>query len=178
VTCQVTVHSKAQIKREIEAAGSGYESLSASRKLESGALTFDALSLPVPLRGSPPTQWVEFTASYARRLHGMWFSASTRVGAESAEGFAVSPSTGTPGEATVEPPAPFKGSAEFTLESPSVASWTGNLRVPIPTLGTVALTGPDFKPTLCGSGGCTNTAPGSHVTVSLPGSFSGNFFAE
>jgi hypothetical protein len=56
-------------------------------------------------------------------------------------------------------------------------SWTGDLRVPIPTLGTVALTGPKFEPTLC-RGGCTDTAPESHITVSLPGSFTGNFFGE
>jgi hypothetical protein len=178
VTCQVSVRSKEQIKRETEAAGSGYESLSASRKLKSGTLTFEAFSLSVPLRGSPPTRWVEFTASYARRLHGMRFSASTHVGAENAEGLTISPSTGTPSEATVEPLAPFEGSAGFKLESPTVANWTGDLRVPIPTLGTVALTGPKFNPTLCGSGGCTDSRSYTHITIGRGGSFGNSFFGE
>jgi hypothetical protein len=176
VTCQVSAHSKAQVEREFEAAGSGYESLSASGKLEGGTLLFDATSFRF-LSPAPPTRLVEFSATYERQLHGMRFTAGTRVEAKNAEGFDLSPSTGTPSEATVEPPAPFNGSAEFALESPTVANWAGDLRVPIPTLGTVALTGPEFEPSLCGSGGCTDTTPGSRISISAGGSFGGNFFA-
>jgi hypothetical protein len=179
-TCRVPVHSKAQIKREIEAASAGgdaqFESLSASRRLAGGTLGFDATSFSFERGGAPP-RVVDFTATYSRRLDGMWFTAGANAEVKNSGGLALSPSTGTPSEATVEPPAPFEGSAEFTLDSPTVANWTGDLRVPIPTLGTVALTGPKFKSTLCGSGGCADTAPGSHVSISVGGSFGGNFFA-
>jgi hypothetical protein len=181
VTCKVPVRSKAQIKREIEAASAGgeaqFESLSASRKLAGGTLRFDATSFSFERGGAPPLV-VDFTATYSRRLDGMFFTASANAELKNSEGLALSPSTGIPNEATVEPPAPFEGSAEFTLESPTVANWTGDLRVPIPTLGTVALTGPKFKSTLCGSGGCTDTAPGTHVAISVGGKFTGNFFPE
>ena len=163
VTCRVPVRSKAQIEREIEAAsarqGAGFESMSASRKLAGGMLSFEVWGFAFQAPG-PPTRVVEFSATYERRLHGMRFTAGAKVDAENPEGFNLSPSTGTPSGASVEPPAPFHGSAEFTLESPTVANWTGDLRVPIPTLGTVALTGPKFTPTLCDSGGCTGTTPG------------------
>jgi hypothetical protein len=179
-TCRVRVRSKERIKREIEAsAGKAdeeeplYEVLYAFRKLGPGSLTFTASSFRTELRGFPP-RTVEITAEYFRHHDGMWVTAKTSVEGKP-EDFTVTGATGTPSEAMVEPPAPFEGSAEFTLESPTVANWTGDLRVPIPTLGTVALTGPKFEPTLCG-GACTDTAPGSHVTVSLPGSFTGNFF--
>jgi hypothetical protein len=181
VTCQAPVRSKAQIKREVEAAsareGAGFESLSASRKLAGGTLSFNATSFPIQLRGNPP-RLVDFTATYSRQLDGMFFTASANAEVKNAEGLALSlsPLTGTPSEATVEPPAPFLGSANFTLESPTVADWIGDLRVPIPTLGTVALAGPQFRSTLCGSGGCTDTAPGTHVAISVGGKFTGNFF--
>jgi hypothetical protein len=179
VTCRVPVRSKAQIKREIEDASAGdgaqFESLSASRKLAGGTLSFNASSFSFERGGAPPLV-VDFTATYSRHLDGMWFSASANAEVKNSEGLGLSPWTGTPSEATIEPPPPFEGSAEFKLESPTVANWIGDLRVPIPTLGTVALTGPTFKSTLCGSGGCTDTAPGTHVAVSVGGKFTGNFF--
>jgi hypothetical protein len=182
-TCRVRIPSKAQIKQEIEAAEAGtaagegprIEDLYAFRKLSGGTLSFEATSFPTFFKAAPPRQ-IEFTADYSRHRDGMWVDAKTRV--EGAEDFTVSAPTGSPSEATVEPPAPFAGSAHFTLESPTVASWTGDLRVPIPTLGTVDLTGPKFEPKLCDSGGCTDTAPGSHVEVTVVGSFGGTFYGE
>ena len=38
-------------------------------------------------------------------------------------------------EATLEPPAPFSGSATFHLDTPKTASWTGDLAVELPGLG-------------------------------------------
>lgn len=183
-TCRVRVRSKEQIKREIEAsAGKAgeeeplYESLYAFRRLGAGSLTFSASSFHTELRGFPP-RTVEIAAEYSRHHGGMWVTAKTRVEGKP-EDFTVTDASGMPSEATVEPPAPFAGSAEFTLESPTVANWTGDLRVPIPILGTVTLTGPKFEPILCDGGGCTDTAPGSHVAVSVVGaSFTGNFFGE
>jgi hypothetical protein len=181
VTCEVPVRSKAQIRREIEAASAGeeplFESLYAYRKLAGGTLSFNATSFPIQVRSLPP-RLVIFTATYSRRLDGMRFSAGTKVEVKNAQGLGVSPSTGTPSEAAVEPPTPFAGSAEFALESPTVASWTGDLRVPIPTLGTVALTGPEFKRSLCGAGGCTDTAPGTQVAIFSGSYFTGNLSRE
>jgi len=90
----------------------------------------------------------------------------------------ILPSTGSPTKATVKPPAPFAGIAEFALESPKVASWTGNLSVAIPTLGAIALAGPRFNPLLCDSGGCSEAAPEKRPQVVSGGKFEGNFFSD
>jgi hypothetical protein len=70
------------------------------------------------------------------------------------------------GEATIAPPAPFSGSATFKLQSPTAASWTGDLSVEIPTLGKVLLTAPGTWSTLCEGTTCTETLP-SGTRVSL-----------
>lgn len=177
-TCQISPPPRVRTKREVEASESGYQSVLASRGLRGGILTFDASSLSFPIRGARSMRWVYFRASYTRQLHGMLVSASTQVEGEDVEGLTVLPSAGAPTQATVEPPAPFSGRAEFALESPKVASWTGDLSVSIPTLGTVALAGPQFNPLLCGGGGCTETGPGTSVTVNGGGFFSSDFFGE
>jgi hypothetical protein len=175
-TCRVRADTKAEVEREIARqekaeAGEGpqIESLYAYRKLGAGSLTFDATSFPTFFKGLPP-RYVEFTAAYSRRHDGMWVTAQARVEGKP-EDFAVSAPTGTASEATVGPPAPFEGSAEFSLESPTVASWTGDLRVAIPTLGTVDLTGPKFKSTLCEGNTCTETSAGTHISVFAGGTF-------
>jgi hypothetical protein len=43
--------------------------------------------------------------------------------------------------ATVRPPAPFTGSGSYLRNADGSTSWTGNLSVPVPGLGTVGLTG-------------------------------------
>jgi hypothetical protein len=78
-----------------------------------------------------------------------------------------------PSEAKIEPPAPFSGSDTFALESPHAASWTGDLKMTLPLLGTVGLTGPKFEPTLCEGNQCTPTVPG---TTHVVGGFTGGFF--
>jgi hypothetical protein len=63
-------------------------------------------------------------------------------------------------EATLAPPAPFSGSATFHLEGPNAASWTGDLAVELPGLGTVPLTGEGIDAGLCkGRSHCTETLP-------------------
>jgi hypothetical protein len=55
--------------------------------------------------------------------------------------------------ATVEPPAPFVGSAVFSQDPGLPAAWSGSLAVELPGGGIVPLTGPDFAAALCrGSG--------------------------
>jgi hypothetical protein len=63
-------------------------------------------------------------------------------------------------EATLEPPAPFSGSATFRLEGPKAASWTGDLAVELPGLGDVPLTGKKIYAGACrGQTNCTKTLP-------------------
>ena len=81
------------------------------------------------------------------------------------KGFDVTPGS----EATVEPPAPFHGSATFKIESPTTASWSGDLGVEIPTIGKVDLTAPGTWSTLCEGGSCTETLP-TGMRISLLGS--------
>jgi len=63
-------------------------------------------------------------------------------------------------EATIAPPAPFSGSATFHLEDPKTATWTGDLRVELPGIGKVPLTGEGIGAGLCnGPSNCTKTLP-------------------
>ncbi len=62
-------------------------------------------------------------------------------------------------EAIIEPAAPFSGTATFHLETPKKASWTGDLAVELPGLGTVPLTGPKIAAGLCHGPDCTKTLP-------------------
>ena len=55
--------------------------------------------------------------------------------------------------ATVEPPAPFVGSAAFSQSSGLPAAWSGSLAVELPGGGIVPLTGPDFGAALCRGAG-------------------------
>lgn len=62
-----------------------------------------------------------------------------------------------PLSATVTPPAPFSGSAEYTRTPDGERTWTGSLAVSLPGLGRVPLTGTDFSPRLCQLSGCTGS---------------------
>jgi hypothetical protein len=63
-------------------------------------------------------------------------------------------------EATIAPPAPFSGSATFRSDGATSGSWTGDLRVDLPGLGRVPLTGGGIEAGLCvGGSGCTKTLP-------------------
>lgn len=59
-----------------------------------------------------------------------------------------------PLSATVTPPAPFHGSAEFQRAPEGDRSWTGSLSVDFPGLERVALTGPSFDAHFCQHSGC------------------------
>lgn len=50
--------------------------------------------------------------------------------------------------ATLDPPAPFSGSARFRREGERSRRWTGSLRVDLPGRANVSLTRPDLQPTL------------------------------
>jgi hypothetical protein len=50
--------------------------------------------------------------------------------------------------ASVAPPAPFSGTAQVGADANGVPTWTGDLAVELPVIGTVPLTGPAFQPLL------------------------------
>lgn len=166
-TCRVRSRARQHQPSSSSAEELGFETLFAERKIGAATLSFTASSWETHLRGLPP-HIVELTAAYDQFHDGMWIHASTEVEGKPEE-LSVSPSTGMPSEATVTPPAPFKGSAAFKLESPTTASWTGDLSAEIPTLGAVDLTGPGFWSVLCSGVTCTETAPPG-MTFQLLGS--------
>jgi len=53
-----------------------------------------------------------------------------------------------PATATLKPPAPFSGEAEYVGASPVSHSWTGDLAVQLPGQ-LLPLTGPEFASSLC-----------------------------
>lgn len=59
-----------------------------------------------------------------------------------------------PLSATVTPPAPFHGSAEYLRTPEGERTWTGTLAASLPGLGRVALAGPSFSARLCQHSGC------------------------
>jgi hypothetical protein len=82
-------------------------------------------------------------------------------------------------EATLEPPAPFSGSATFQLETPKTASWTGDLAVELPGLGKLPLTGKKIYAGACrGHTHCTKTLPRQlQVLLEAGSGFDGSHYA-
>jgi hypothetical protein len=67
--------------------------------------------------------------------------------------------------ATITPPAPFSGSAQYERTPGGDRTWTGSLAVTLPGLGRVRLAGPRFSPRLCQGSGCSGNSIDGH---SLP----------
>jgi hypothetical protein len=135
-------------------AGIGY--LLAGHKYGGGSLTFTAFTATL-LPGEGPV--AGFFATYTHRRGKLLVVATSRaVGEDGKAGFSLTAPSGTPTEATVAPPAPFSGTATFKLESTTTASWTGDLSVEVPTLGTVNLAEPGFWAGACAAE-CTKTFP-------------------
>jgi hypothetical protein len=139
--------------------------LFAGRAEDGGQLGFSATNFELagPLAGTRPPA-TEFTATFSRLRHGLSTFASTTIGGTASD-FVVAPATGIPSEATLTPAAPFEGSAAFKLESPQTASWTGDLRVEVPIVGTVDLAEPGFAAVLCRDAACSETAPGTDLGI-------------
>lgn len=109
---------------------------------------------------------VFFSASSSMQHHGFFVISSV-----SAEGklatFLTPDPAGTLEDASVNPPAPFHGSATFHLDSPTSSSWTGTLGVELPGVGDVPLAGDDFWSALCEDTNCTKTLPPNVQIVSF-----------
>lgn len=61
----------------------------------------------------------------------------------------VSPKEKNPITATVTPPKPFHGTADFEKAKGTPPTWTGTLRASVPGAGVVWLTGEDYRATFC-----------------------------
>ena len=146
--------NKAEEGEPLESAGALSSNFHSGRKLDGGELTFDVETYPGGLFGGNGASQFAFTAGFSKMRHGL-SSYATVTAPLVTKGFDVTTAT----EATVTPPAPFQGSATFKLESPTTASWTGDLSVEIPTLGKVPLTVPGTWSTLCQGSACTETLP-------------------
>jgi hypothetical protein len=107
---------------------------------------------PPTASGGIPAVAFEATYSTARRGIQIFTRASVDSGSNR---FLVPGPLGALTDATVEPPAPFKGSGTYHLESPTTASWTGDLSVAFPGIGSVPLVGPGFSARLCEGFTCT-----------------------
>jgi hypothetical protein len=57
-------------------------------------------------------------------------------------------------EAILTPASPFSGSATFLGGSAGAARWSGDLKVELPAFGTVPLTGPGVKASMCAAASC------------------------
>jgi hypothetical protein len=73
-----------------------------------------------------------------------------------------------PRSATVEPPAPFTGSATFQQESAHQFSWLGDLAVELPGVGEVTLAGPKFETELCVDDRCRGDKEENATSVAVP----------
>jgi hypothetical protein len=71
-----------------------------------------------------------------------------------------------PEEVSVQPPAPFAGSAEFLRTPESTFTWTGDLAVTFPGLDPIRLTGPRFGVQICVRKGCATSAARSQASGS------------
>ena len=158
-TCVVEKHHRHPSGGEVPGDLGDSQALYVARHRQGGLLFFDASAEEpgIGLGGVVP-RGVSFSLSYLRSHQGMTTSVTAGVLGKSSQ-FKVSSPAGTPSEAVVEPPAPFAGSATFKLESPTVADWSGDLRIDLPLLGEVHLTEPSFWSMLCEGLTCTNTAP-------------------
>jgi hypothetical protein len=103
--------------------------------------------------GIPESPLTTFSASVVERRRGMTIYRITFTDGKESQ-LIAGDSRPHPLSATVTPPAPFHGSAEFERTAEGASSWTGTLSVHFPGLDRVALTGPSFVARFCQHSGC------------------------
>ena len=120
-----------------------------ARKVDDEEATLGAVSRRTGIRfgvigarrkGERPSTF--FAASSLEAMEGVRIARYTFAGNRSAAGFEFDNRRGT---ATVDPPAPFAGSAYFRRRPNGRNSWRGSLTGPLLGLGRVRLAGPGFK---------------------------------
>lgn len=132
--------------------------LYAQSKSGNQGVAFDAFML------GDPIDLTTFGASVVERRRGMTIFRHTFAEGKKGD-IAIGDTRPYPLSATVTPPAPFSGSAEYERTPDGERTWTGSLAVTLPGLGRVPLTGPKFDPRLCQLSGCSGNSIDGH---SLP----------
>lgn len=145
-------------KRSTLAVGPESDSGGIELRAVSDSAGFDASAIP------ELTSTAVFSAGTSERRRGMEIYRSTFVHGKKKD-LLLGDTRPFPLSATVTPPAPFQGSAEYRRTPEGERTWTGSLTVLLPGLGPVALTGPDFSARLCQHSGCTGSSIDGH---SLP----------
>lgn len=157
-----TIHNSAKEVCTREKEGNGGPSfhttlLTASAPHGKGLLSFFAVKFSSD--SIPKADQTAYSASLFQFKGPM--SISRTVSREaSEESFTLGEPSRRPTTASVTPPSPFSGAANFQLESKSTASWSGPLSVDLPGFGPVGFAGSKFSAELCldsrpcyGSGG-------------------------
>lgn len=127
-----------------------------------------AVGFSASMWGSPESPLTTFGASVVESRRGMEIFRHTFASGKESQ-LTVGDSRPHPLSATVTPPAPFHGSAEFQRTTEGARSWTGSLSVHFPGLDLVALTGPSFDARLCQHSGCHgNTIDGLRLPLVTP----------
>ena len=123
----------------------------------SRAVGGDAGKEKATLLASSRSDRIQFSAIGARRKDERPFTYFFAVNQEVVEKVAISRFTYAGarsadltfdtrhGTATVDPPAPFAGSAHYVRRSEGPDRWSGSLTAPLLGLGRIRLTGPDFR---------------------------------
>lgn len=141
--------------------GSGVvKQLDATAPRGDGLITFSAISFPVVKEGSP----LALRASVDRQRGSMFVDNSIFAVTEDSDSLTIAT---PPRSATVNPLAPFTGSAIFQQESAKDFSWTGDLAVELPGVGEVSLAGPKFKSNLCIGRRCRGELDGSGTSIAI-----------
>jgi hypothetical protein len=132
-----TASSSAELSPEEESEPPIFAVLGAAT--QNGGRQFFALASH-PDEREPPFFW----AGTVERRHGMRIQRLVAV-AGPTRSFLFEDNLRT---ATVQPPAPFSGSASFERVARGRKTWTGDLSVSLPGRPGVSLAGPEFEPAL------------------------------
>lgn len=127
-----------------------YTTLQAQGRIDGAGLLFEAKAIDGSALFGPKAANLghEFTVFSVEHREKMRLMRS--VGAKGNEGsFLFSKKGATPQTATITPPKPFTGAAEYVKEKGVPASWTGTLAAHLPGAGLVPLTGPRSRADLC-----------------------------
>ncbi|MDQ2630940.1 MAG: hypothetical protein M3Y75_08205 [Actinomycetota bacterium] len=95
----------------------------------------------------------EYNAATTEKRRGMTIYRSVNV-RTSPDTFAVAPLGSSPVTATVEPPAPFSGTATYEKRADGAISWSGDLAVELPGRGELPLADSSYRAKLCRSFAC------------------------
>lgn len=135
-----TIEGKAHQAKEVDL-------LSAEMKAEGRTVIFEALRFKGDLR--KPHSAVTFLSADVSESLGRVAIDRTAFEITPAKVLYISKRGKQPETAVLEPTKPFAGSAAYSAEPETPASWSGDLSVRLPVVGAVPLTGTGFSAELC-----------------------------